>query len=91
MESASDSEGVDILQYPVRDAVFSVCQPSYGHLFSLSLLSYLCLVVCQPSYRCLFSLSLLLSLTTTTTATTILRSLDDNFPVHTGGVCVRTP
>ena len=51
MEPASDSEGVDISQYRVRDEVFSVCQPSSGHLFSLSLPSFLFLVVCQPSYR----------------------------------------
>ena len=58
MEPASDSEGVegvDSLQYPVRDEVFSVCQ-----LWSsfLALSPYLLPVGCQPSYRFLFSLAL---------------------------------
>ena len=73
MEPASDSESVDILQYPIRDELFSVCQPSYGHLFSLSLPSYLFFAVCQQKLSFSFSLPLLLSLTTSTTATTILR------------------
>ena len=41
----------------LRFGVFSVCQPSYRLLFSLSLPSFLPLVVCLPSYRLLFSLS----------------------------------
>ena len=73
MEPASDSEGVDISQYPVRDEVFSVCQaelwPSFlalSPLFSLS-----GRLSAELSFS--FSHALLLSLTTTTTATTILR------------------
>ena len=41
----------------LRFGVFSVCQPSYRLLFSLSLPSSLLLVVCLPSYRLLFSFS----------------------------------
>ena len=57
----------------LRSGVFSVCQPSYRHLFSLFHPSSLLLVVCQPSYYLLFFFSLLFSPTTTRTTTTSLR------------------
>ena len=58
----------------LRIGVFSVCQPSYCVLFSLSPPSSLLLVVCQPSYRLLLSPAPLFSSTTTRTTTTSLRN-----------------
>ena len=57
----------------LRTGVFSVCQPSYRHLFSLFHPSSLLLVVCQPSYYLLFFFAVLFSPTTTRTTTTSLR------------------